>query len=120
MHGIYKKFEIEPGRKLPTSLLLFGVPSIATYLLSFSYGSFTKAFLLSFGVFFSTLITSIISYRVSPFHPLAKYPGPLLAKITKIQGMRMMATGKNHLYYKELHAQYGPYVRVGTYFVLIR
>jgi hypothetical protein len=36
-----------------------------------------------FGLFWSTLIISILVYRVSPWHPLAKYPGPLICELTK-------------------------------------
>lgn len=115
MHTIYNKFEIEPARLLVTSILLFSVPSITTYLLFFSYGSLCKAALVSFPVFFTTLITSIVLYRISPFHSLAKYPGPFLAKISKFYALRAMVTGKNHLHHKELHEKYGPYVRVGKY-----
>lgn len=120
VHLIYKTFEVDPGKKLLTVLLLFSVPVSSAFYLHQENVSAVLAVLLSFSVFFSTLVTSIIVYRISPFHPLAKYPGPLLAKISRLQGTRMMAKGKNHLYYKQLHAQYGPIIRVGMYSVFLR
>ncbi|KAK0243573.1 hypothetical protein EDD85DRAFT_1019639 [Armillaria nabsnona] len=49
-----------------------------TYLSSFP----ASGVFLVFQVFF--LILSAIAYRLSPFHPLSKYPGPLLAQCTSL------------------------------------
>ncbi|TEB33679.1 cytochrome P450 [Coprinellus micaceus] len=64
-------------------------------------------------VFWLTLVLSIISYRVSPFHPLAKHRGPLLCKVSKLYGTYFAIKGTYHQCVKELHEQYGPVVRVG-------
>ena len=37
------------------------------------------------GTYFATLIGSIVVYRVSPFHPLAEYPGLFITKISKLR-----------------------------------
>ncbi|KAH8108750.1 high nitrogen upregulated cytochrome P450 monooxygenase 2 [Phellopilus nigrolimitatus] len=71
------------------------------------------ALLSAFALFYSALATSIVVYRLSPWHPLAQYPGPLLAKVSKFWAAWVMAKGTNHIYHKQLHDRYGPYVRAG-------
>lgn len=83
------------------------------YLLTSGETTVAMSCFLAFTTFYSALLGSIVLYRISPFHPLAGYPGPILAKVTKLYAVRVMSTGKNHLYHKELHERYGPYVRVG-------
>lgn len=93
--------------------MLFAVPTIAAVSLQTDYTSLASAAFVSFSVFYVTLVVSIVLYRLSPFHPLARYPGPLLAKVTKFYGVYVMASGKNHIFHKRMHEEYGPYVRVG-------
>lgn len=79
---------------------------------------------LSFGTFFATLPIpslihlgtlniSVILYRLSPFHPLAGYPGPLICKVTKLWTAYLVHRGDRHRYYLALYAKYGPFVRIG-------
>jgi hypothetical protein len=51
-------------------------------------------------------------YRLT-FHPLAKYPGPFLAKITDIYLAYYAYKGSRHLAFHRAHVQYGSYVRLG-------
>ncbi|KAJ7137801.1 cytochrome P450 [Mycena epipterygia] len=77
-------------------------------------GSFSSARLIwSYAVFLVSLSISIIAYRLSPFHPLAQYPGPTIDKISKLWGVWIACRGYRYLYEKKLHDVYGPYVRVG-------
>lgn len=46
------------------------------------------------------------------FHPLARYPGPRFSAATKIPYLAAMWKGKHHLAMHELHAKYGPVVRI--------
>lgn len=64
-------------------------------------------------LYFATLCTSVAVYRLSPFHPLSKYPGPALAKISKWYIAYFIAKGERHLLLKGLHARYGPWLRIG-------
>ena len=54
-------------------------------------------------------------YRLSPFHPLAKYPGPAIAKTSKLWAAYVCARGDLHRYYKSSHDRYGDVVRVGRF-----
>lgn len=47
------------------------------------------------------------------FHPLSRYPGPLLAKFTDYWRFRDVRRRRSHLTRVELHERHGPVVRVG-------
>ena len=51
-------------------------------------------------------------YRIH-FHPLAKYPGPLLAKFTDLHSTYHAWKGDRHLEFWRCHEKYGPIVRFG-------
>ncbi|KAF7307956.1 hypothetical protein MKEN_01156800 [Mycena kentingensis (nom. inval.)] len=72
-----------------------------------------RTVLFTYTIFLMTLTTSIAVYRISPFHPLAAYPGPTICKITKLWSVGIAATGYQYRYLKTLHDTYGPYVRTG-------
>ncbi|KAF8816493.1 cytochrome P450 [Phlegmacium glaucopus] len=77
--------------------------------------SYSIAFSLAFGTctYLATLLGSISLYRLSPLHPLAKYPGPTRCKLTKFWMAWISFGGRAHIYYKKLHDKYGPIVRIG-------
>ncbi|KAL1709433.1 cytochrome P450 [Schizophyllum commune] len=64
-------------------------------------------------LYFALLAASIGAYRLSPFHPLSRYPGPPLAKLTKWYIAYFIAKGERHLQLKQLHEKYGRWVRIG-------
>ncbi|KAF2810069.1 pisatin demethylase [Mytilinidion resinicola] len=74
------------------------------------YDRFT---LLAVGVPVAFVIYSalVAIYRLT-LHPLAKYPGPLLWRISPIPSIYYLLTGRISFQYKLLHDQYGPVVRV--------
>ncbi|EJD02376.1 cytochrome P450 [Fomitiporia mediterranea MF3/22] len=113
VHKIYNKFEVDPGNFIPTIILLVGIPVLPTYFLLPHLGSTLLTILVSYSCFYVSLISSIVLYRISPFHPLAKYPGPLSLKISKFVMMYHASRGKQYLYFKKLHDEYGYFVRVG-------
>ena len=52
-------------------------------------------------------------------HPLAKFPGPLIGRVTSLWLSYKALEGKRYLYFKDLHDRYGPYVRVGMTFAIV-
>ncbi|KAK4442620.1 Isotrichodermin C-15 hydroxylase [Podospora aff. communis PSN243] len=56
--------------------------------------------------------TCLVVYRLF-FHPLAKYPGPLLAKLTDAYMLYYAWRGDRHLEFWRLHEKYGRFVRFG-------
>lgn len=59
-------------------------------------------------------------YRVSPFHPLASYPGPWLWHLSSLRLAYISYLGKRHLILDDLHRRYGPFVRIGRLFQCYR
>ncbi|KAF9017609.1 cytochrome P450 [Hymenopellis radicata] len=59
------------------------------------------------------MIVIAVAYRLSPFHPLWKYPGPFLCKVTSLATMHMVSTGKRYQIIKAWHEKYGKFVRTG-------
>lgn len=56
----------------------------------------------------------VVSYRVSPLHPLYNFPGPLLPRATYLYEMyfELVKGGKYTHEIKRLHEVYGPMVRI--------
>ena len=111
-HFIFNRWE--PMEPPPVAALLVGVPALLSKLLVRHYGDL-RGVPLTFAVFHLTLASSILLYRTSPFHPLARYPGPFLAKVTRWYLTGLALSGKQHLRLQELHEQYGDIVRIGMW-----
>ena len=72
----------------------------------------TMAVLLNFAA--ATILAYLIGlvvYRLY-FHPLAKYPGKLIDKITGWHDVYYTFTGDRHLAHQALHEKFGDYVRI--------
>ncbi|KAI0706787.1 cytochrome P450 [Cerioporus squamosus] len=67
-------------------------------------------YLLAFPI---SIATSVAAYRISPFRPLAGYPGPVLARVSKLWAVWHMWRGRQHHVIIELHQRYGTFVRIG-------
>ncbi|EXJ61603.1 hypothetical protein A1O7_02031 [Cladophialophora yegresii CBS 114405] len=51
-------------------------------------------------------------YNISPFHPLSKYPGPLLWRATRLTASWHQARGDLYKCIDAIHSKYGPTVRI--------
>ncbi|KAJ7656361.1 high nitrogen upregulated cytochrome P450 monooxygenase 2 [Mycena polygramma] len=108
-HAILHRYE-PPSANTP--LVFLAVEPVA--LLLFNGGLYSCARLLwSYIVFWGSLSLSVLAYRLSPFHPLAQYPGPAIGKATKLWSLWISWRGYKYIYHKQLHDTYGPYVRTG-------
>ena len=65
-----------------------------------------------FGVYTLCLLASIGIYRVF-FHRLRKFPGPVLASVSKLWHVAHCLDSKNHLLLEKLHQEYWDFVSVG-------
>ncbi|KAI8990697.1 high nitrogen upregulated cytochrome P450 monooxygenase 2 [Trametes punicea] len=109
-HWVFKRYE--PQHVVAHAFLILGVPAVLSALL-LAHLPAIKAFLVSFLTYWLTLGCSITAYRLSPWHPLARYPGPVLHRLSKVYLAWISRSGRRHIYTHSLHRQYGDIVRVG-------
>ena len=76
---------------------------------------FKNAFRFSALTYLATLALSITLYRISPFHPLARYHGPWLSKISMLGPALQSTTGRRNRFIKRMHELYGDVIRIGAY-----
>ena len=103
---------LEPRANLPLIALLFVTPVLLSIPISY-HVPWPPAVLLAFVTYGSAVTSFTLMYRLSHIHPLAKYPGPAMAKTSKLWAAYLGATGDMHRFYKGLHDRYGDVVRVG-------
>lgn len=92
---------------------IFAVPTVWSIIFLTHFASATLTTIISFATYFLVLALSIASYRLSPFHPLASFPGTTISKLTKWWGVWETYEGHHYLRVHQLHKKYGPIVRVG-------
>ena len=63
-------------------------------------------------IFGTSCIVLTAAYRLT-LHPLAKYPGPWLAKITELYPLYHSIIGDRHLTFWRLHKKHGDIIRYG-------
>ncbi|PAV22828.1 cytochrome P450 [Pyrrhoderma noxium] len=113
-HLIFRKREPDPLQfigfiGLTSSSIFFSLLFLG-YCTQDCYLTIIKAVL----IYTTSLILSILIYRHSPWHPLARFPGPAAAISTKWWMVhRILVKGGRHLELQRLHDKHGKWVRVG-------
>ncbi|KAI9462029.1 high nitrogen upregulated cytochrome P450 monooxygenase 2 [Russula earlei] len=111
----------EPRSTLTRVALLVVIPALLSFPISCTHAvSWYAALPLAFVAYGGSLGAFILVYRLSPFHPLANYPGPIIAKTSKLWAAYVSFRGDQHRYYKRLHDLYGDVVRIGPNELSIR
>ena len=110
-HLVFRHFE--PKSTLSRGALLIVTPAFLSLPVSYTGRPPYTAVPLAFTAYISALLFFTLAYRLSPFHPLAEYPGPVIAKTSKWWAAYISARGDLHRYYKSLHDRYGDVVRIG-------
>jgi hypothetical protein len=104
------------------ALAFLGSPIILLLYLS-TFGNFT----IWYGLYLTTIIwwsftgalwASMLIYRAY-FHRLHQYPGPFMAKLSKIWHAWDASHSDGYKRLNVLHQKYGEYVRIGTVSVLL-
>ncbi|KAF8644730.1 hypothetical protein AX16_008306, partial [Volvariella volvacea WC 439] len=104
---------VEPRSAKALSTLLVVIPSCVSVLLCPCFPSLLTAFATTLSLYVSVLVLSTIAYRLSPFHPLSSYPGPLICRVSKMWMAYVAFMGKQHFYIQQLHSKYGDIIRTG-------
>ncbi|KAI0659811.1 high nitrogen upregulated cytochrome P450 monooxygenase 2 [Cubamyces menziesii] len=109
-HQLFKRFETY---SIPAHILLLLFPPLLGFSVLRHTTPALQAALVSVVSIFSTMLVSIAAYRLSPFHPLAQYPGPLGCRLSKFWMAILSFSGRQHIYIQNLHKRYGDVVRIG-------
>ena len=107
-HQVFRKYETY--NIAVHAAILFAPPILLTLLVD----SPQSTLLRNFATYLTTLVLSVLVYRISPIHPLARYPGPIGCKISKFWLGFVCIPGFQHQYIKSLHERYGDVVRIGA------
>lgn len=75
----------------------------AVFFFGFLYVSSTQ---VAWTIIHIQQVLGVIAYRLT-LHPLAKYPGPLLGRITDWYSVIRSAAGDRHIHFLELHHKHG-------------
>jgi len=105
---------LEPRSAPSLGALLVVVPALLSLPISYHVPwPFVHAVPLAFTTYGGLLSFFTLAYRLSPLHPLAKYPGPVIAKSSQWWMAYLGGKGEIHRYCKDLHDRYGDIVRIG-------
>ncbi|KAI0706670.1 high nitrogen upregulated cytochrome P450 monooxygenase 2 [Earliella scabrosa] len=98
-----------------TALLLATPPLVIYWFVEQGYtsSSVLQDLFFGYGIYFASIATSVVAYRLSPLHPLARYPGPTKYKLSKLVWAYETTLGDSHYRLKALHERYGDVVRTG-------
>ncbi|KAF7973257.1 hypothetical protein HWV62_15681 [Athelia sp. TMB] len=103
---------LEPDKPLPVALLLLPVPC---FLSTLGPSQSLPATVGTFGIFYVSILAWTVAYRLSPWHPLAQFPGPKVCRVSKAVLAWQAYKGDLHRYVRGLHEAYGDMVRIGWY-----
>jgi cytochrome P450 len=104
---------LEPEKPFQLTILLVVIPVTLAPLIRPLMSSFFLAISLGLFCHNALILLCTVAYRLSPFHPLAKYPGPVPNRVSKFWMAYITSSGKQHLHIRKLHEIYGDIVRTG-------
>jgi len=104
----------EPEDFFTVSGLFLVPPSVVAWISRVIQKQSSPAPTSIYAAYLSLLLGYTIVYRVSPFHPLARYPGPFLARVSKLFMVGVVINGHAHQYCRRLHEKHGDIVRTGA------
>ncbi|PIL22998.1 cytochrome P450 [Ganoderma sinense ZZ0214-1] len=116
-HRIFRKFEV---LCLPfhASLLLFP-PAIAAVFAGINWPLFNRL-AFCYTTYMAALTVSVVAYRLSPFDPLYRYPGPFWGRTSMFCHATRSIGGGQAAHFRALHDTYGDIVRIGPNHLSIR
>ncbi|TBU54283.1 hypothetical protein BD310DRAFT_82387 [Dichomitus squalens] len=120
VHQVFRK--IDTYSTLFHAIFLLCPPVLITYFVTDATSSsiYQRTLVSCYGVFYLALALSIVAYRLSPSHPLARYPGPFWYRTSSFCHAFLSVSGQRNTYLKALHERYGDVVRTGPNELSIR
>ena len=112
VHLVFKRWE--PIKLRVVVPLLVFVPGLLSVLYMQHFGAL-KGTILAFSAYYGVLCSSIVLYRLSPWHPMARYPGPMLAKFSKFYMVYIVHQPQSWKWIQAQHHKYGDAVRIGAF-----
>ncbi|KAM5536552.1 hypothetical protein V8D89_009829 [Ganoderma adspersum] len=113
VHQIFRKYETF---SLPFHAFLLLVPPVIASIRLSSAGvgwPTVSELVFSCASYLGVLSMSVVAYRLSPFHPLREYPGPVRCRTSMFWHVARTMNGKQMVYLRALHDAYGDVVRIG-------
>ncbi|EJF61644.1 cytochrome P450 [Dichomitus squalens LYAD-421 SS1] len=113
VHQVFRK--IDTYSTLFHAIFLLCPPVLITSFVTDATSSsiYQRTLVSCYGVFYLALALSIVAYRLSPSHPLARYPGPFWYRTSSFCHAFLSVSGQRNTYLKALHERYGDVVRTG-------
>ena len=114
-HGIFIHHEHHLGAArtfrfyILLSILVYGTE---TRWLAGPFGNVQLAAFTVISAYATALLGSMFIYRVL-FHPLRAFPGPFMAKVSKIWNVVKASKSTNYKLMEDMHQEYGDFVRTG-------
>ncbi|PIL28313.1 cytochrome P450 [Ganoderma sinense ZZ0214-1] len=119
-HQIFRKYETS---SLPVhAFLLLVPPAIASHHVKSAGAGWPtiSELVFCYTTYLGVLAVSVVLYRLSPFHPLHQYPGPIWCRTSMLWHVMQTINGKQMEYLRSLHDTYGDVVRVGPNHLSVR
>ena len=112
MYLIFKRYE--PIFVRQHAVLLLAPPLVLAHAVLSAHYAYPRAVLAALALHLTTVAGATLLYRASPWHPLARYPGPFTHRLSKLVLAWTTRHGKQWLHVKALHDRYGDIVRIGA------
>lgn len=105
--------KLEPTDPFSLVVLLGVGPALPIAVHGLPFTSIVCSVFASYATYYISLLLLTALYRLSPLHPLYKYPGPTAGKLSKLWLVYKSSRGRLNEYFKQVHEKYGPIVRLG-------
>ncbi|KAM5536556.1 hypothetical protein V8D89_009833 [Ganoderma adspersum] len=117
VHQIFRKYETF---SLPFHAFLLLVPPVIVSVRLTGGWPAVSELVFCYASYLGVLSMSVVAYRLSPFHPLHEYPGPVRCRTSMFWHVARTMSGKQMVYLRSLHDAYGDVVRIGPNHLSVR